>query len=147
MDHLTERQMQDHVRGTLAPDEALSFRAHLEGCGDCRQRLAAFEALWGQLGTWAVPAVPSDFDARVVAGLPTQEKARKRLAWRGSLRVAAALVLAAGMGHALGRLTWKPLPPPPAGDANAAAAALHLDDGATAETLLAALEMPEEARP
>ena len=45
------------------------------------------------------------------------------------------------------RRDWKPLPPPPAGDANAAAAALHLDDGATAETLLAALEMPEEARP
>lgn len=147
MDHLTERQLQGHVQGTLAPDEALSFRAHLEGCGDCRQRLADFDALWGQLGAWAVPVGGGDLDARILASLPPQEIARSHVAWRGSLRVAAALLVAAGVGHAVGRLTWKPLPPPSGGDANAVAAALHLNDGATAETLLAALEAPEGARP
>jgi hypothetical protein len=63
-----------------------------------------------------------------------------------SMRVAAALVLAAGLGHAAGRLAWRTETQPPP-DPAAAAAALHLDDTDTAETLLAVLDAPEGAQP
>jgi hypothetical protein len=146
MDHLTDSQLQAHLQGEPGADEAQALAAHVRDCADCRQRLAALESVWGQLGTWTTPAPAPDLEARILAGLPARTAEPKGRGWVRSMRVAAALVLAAGIGHAAGRLAWRPAADN-SPDAEAAAAALHLDDPSTATMLLAALDAPEGGKP
>jgi hypothetical protein len=142
MAHATDRQLQAHLQGTLVADEERALAEHLQGCADCQQRLAALEGVWGPLGTWTVPAVPGDLKARIMEALPESTEAGRGRTWRQSMRVAAALLVAAGIGHAAGRLAWKPTTTP-APNAEAVAEALHLDDPTTATMLLAALDAPD----
>jgi anti-sigma factor RsiW len=142
MAHVMDRQLQAHLQGRLAADEEGVVAAHLRECADCRQRLAALEGIWGQLGTWTAPAVPGYLEGRILDALPPQPAAQKSHQWLRSMRVAAALLVAAGMGHAAGRLAWKPATTP-APNAEAVAEALHLDDPTTATMLLAALDAPD----
>lgn len=146
MDHLTDSQLAAHVQGNLAPHEAAAMAAHLRDCADCQQRLTGLESVWGHLGTWTPPPPTRDLEARILAALPARSAVRKGHGWLRSIRVAAALLLAAGIGHAAGRFAWRPAVDNPP-DAEAAAAALHLDDTSTATTLLAALDAPEGVQP
>ena len=146
MDHLTDSQLLAHSQSVVAPEEAPAIAAHLRDCAECQQRLAALESVWGHLGMWTAPPPPQDLEARILAALPAQAVAPKSHGWMRSMRVAAALLLAAGIGHAAGRFAWRPAVETPA-DADAAAAALHLDDASTATTLLAALDAPEGVQP
>ncbi len=143
MDHLTDRQLLALVQGELVPEEAQT--AHIQDCATCQQRLAALKSVWGHLGAWSPPPPPQDLETRLLAALPVRPPVHQGQ-WLRSLRVAAALLLAAGIGHAAGRLAWRPAVANPA-DADAAAAALHLDDFSTATTLLAAIDAPEGVQP
>jgi hypothetical protein len=80
--------------------------------------------------------------AKILTALPAQPAEKKGRSWLRAMRVAAALLLAAGLGHGVGRMLWRPPATTPP-DAQAAAESLHLDDPTTATMLLAALEAPE----
>ena len=144
MDHPSDSQLVEHVQSGSATGSPVD--EHLRTCGDCQQRLAAMEALWTQLGHWQVPPAPAGLESRILAALPGPRAAARPQYLFKSLRVAAALLLAAGIGHAAGRMAWRPAVDAPA-DETAAASALHLDDGSTAEALLAALDTPEGVQP
>jgi anti-sigma factor RsiW len=148
MDHLTEMQILARVQGRLTPDDAGPVEAHLQVCTACRERVAAQNHLWQQLETWGVPPVSADLAERVLDALPAPATHRlPRVGWMRPLRAAAAILLAIGLGHVAGRLTWKPASSPPAPDEAAVAQSLHLDDAGTADILLAALEAPEGVQP
>lgn len=146
MNHVPDSQLLAHLQGRLAPPDAAQLLAHLRQCVPCQQRLTALESVWGHLATWTPAPPPLDLESRILASLPGRPAVEKGSAWLGSLRVAAALLLAAGIGHAVGRMAWRPADSPPV-DAEAATAALHLDDESSAQTLLAALDAPEGVHP
>jgi anti-sigma factor RsiW len=146
MVHVTDRQLQARLQGTLAVDEEQALGAHLRECSGCQQRLTALQAAWKPLGMWAAPSVPPDLQLKIMAALPAQPATQRSHPWWRSLRVAAALLLAAGIGHGAGRMLWRPpMTTPP--DAEAVAESLHLDDPTTATMLLAALDAPEGGQP
>jgi anti-sigma factor RsiW len=141
MNHASDRQLLAHLQEALSADDEQALAAHLRDCGACRQRLAELGGVWRLLGSWKAPGVPGDLRERILTALPAQPATPKASGWRRPLRVAAALALAAGIGHVAGRFTWEPAAPPP--NEEAAAASLHLDEPTTARLLLAALDAPE----
>jgi hypothetical protein len=146
MAHVTDKQWQDHLQGALAAEEEQALAGHLRECGECQRRLAALKTAWGLLGAWTAPSAPPDLKMKILAALPAQPAAKRSHLWLRSMRVAAALLVAAGIGHGAGRMLWKPpMTTPP--DAEAAAESLHLDDPTTATMLLAALDAPEGGQP
>ena len=141
MAHVTDKQWQDHLQGALAAEEEQALAGHLRECGECQRRLASLKTTWELLGAWTAPSA-TDLKMKILAALPAQPAAKRGHLWLRSMRVAAALLVAAGIGHAAGRMAWKPpMTTPP--DAEAAAESLHLDDPTTATMLLAALDAPE----
>ena len=85
--------------GELAEREAQHWRAHLEGCADCRQRAAELESLIDRLAE-EPPADPARVD-RVLAAISTPAAARPRRgtprwalpAFAGAALTAASLLL------------------------------------------------------
>ena len=93
--------------GELDAARAAEFEAHLEGCADCTQALAAQEALRKALGAPDLYAkAPPSLRSRVKAGIAAPGRARRPPAayWRG-LAVAASLVLV--LGGAWRAATWR----------------------------------------
>ncbi|MBM4037181.1 MAG: hypothetical protein FJ290_01590 [Planctomycetes bacterium] len=131
MSHLREAELVELAAGRLEPPARSAAEAHVGGCAECRARLDAAHRAWQALGSWEVTAGHDLADAIVeVAGRQAQVPAVP--AWRRAigpvLRAAAAVVLAAGIGHVAGR--WavpSRVSLPPVADERAAAEALSLD--------------------
>ena len=56
-----------HALHALPPDEQADFEAHLDGCADCRDEVASFEATAVRLAALADEAPPADVRANVMA--------------------------------------------------------------------------------
>ena len=93
----------DLAAGLAEPSDAT--QEHLRGCADCAGRLQEFRQTMALMDEWEAPEPSAYFDTRLAARLREEkiaEAARGRgwLAWlpRPAMALAAALVLAAGMG-------------------------------------------------
>lgn len=137
MSHPTERQLVDYARHGTRTDEARQVAAHLLSCADCQARADQLADLWRLLGSWETPAPARDFTTDVLARIPRETPQRRR--WEYA-RIAAAIVLAVGLGHLAARTLRTPVPPPPP-DAAAAAENLGLDALAAAPDLDLVLQL------
>lgn len=83
------------------PDAQRDFlQSHLAQCSVCRQRHASLQATWDQLGQWQVTLPSHDLTGAILAAAG-RESLRYRWYARGG--IAAALLVAAGVGWTAGR--------------------------------------------
>lgn len=101
-----------YVLGALPPDEETAFEAHLAGCEVCRQEVSELRDVVDVLPLAASPVEPSsDLKGRIMGALepegpqrpvltpvPSQRPVRRWLNLPSAALVAAALLLAAGLG-------------------------------------------------
>ena len=147
MMHPSDAQLLDHMERRLPQAESAEVGAHLSACAACQARLASLKAVWEPLGLWS-PTLPTpDVTENVLARLSTAKQATPRVFPWPAIRVAAAILIAVGVGHITGRLTWRSAPAVASPvDEAAAASALQLDvlDNSAANTLVALLDAPPE---
>jgi anti-sigma factor RsiW len=114
MEHTTEIELLDYVAGRLAASETDQVRRHIAECADCAGRYRQTRQMWDTLGKWQVDSSDHQIADRIQA-LAAESKPQRRpeprvfFPFRGSvlaaLRIAAAIILAVGGGHLLGRFT------------------------------------------
>jgi hypothetical protein len=154
MEHLSDIALIELAAGRADAETQRAAEAHLAACPECAARLAATARTWQVLGEWQVTA-PEWSAERIVAAARRLPPASP---WRPLLRVAAAIVLAAGIGHAAARWGWPLAAPshrsaPDESAREAATMALSLDvlaqqsAGGLAEAVLDLGAAPEEAQP
>ena len=134
MEHLRQIDLIELASERLCADRRADAEVHLAACAECRERLDAVRQTWQTLGKWRV-AAGRDLEAEIVRAAGRQAQTPPIPAWRRRaspvIRVAAAILLAAGIGHAAGR--WarpQSTGSPPVlteADERAAAEALSLD--------------------
>ena len=94
------------VAGELASARREQALEHLAGCADCRQRHEELQATWRTLGHWQPTAPGKDLWTAIAA------QAGRRPAAMPWARLAAAVVLAAGLGSAAAFLAPPRVTPP-----------------------------------
>ena len=134
MKHADDRDLLALIAGH-PPDELRGqVDRHVADCAECRGRLDEMRRVHQLLGEWDVTAGGSDLAPAVVAAARREAPTAAAPAWRrhapALLRVAAALVVGAGLGH-LGARALRPAGEGGAGvggkvEAAAAAQALSL---------------------
>ena len=98
---VSPEELMAHLDGELAPERAVSVRAHLSDCAACQTLAAQLRGLTDDLRTWTVEAPPETLRA---PARPPAPRARGLFArWPPALRHAAA---AAGVIVALGSVLW-----------------------------------------
>lgn len=113
MRHMRDIELIELAGGQIAPDEMM--RSHLAACAECRRRYEAMRQVHTALGAISTdgadvdlwPAVANRLDERAPIRLPGAQATALRL-----LRVAATVLIGAGLGHGAGRL-WLPTNAPP----------------------------------
>jgi hypothetical protein len=103
--HLSDQQVESYRRRALSPQELLAVDDHIAACSECRMRLAEGESLSGSLAAWealgeSAASPPSSHSA--VPGLSFRERTRPYFA--------AASILVAAVGLAVGLARWSPKP-------------------------------------
>jgi anti-sigma factor RsiW len=91
--------------GRLDDSQVDACERHLEGCGECRQFVAAQKSVWSALDAWEPPPVSPAFDARLYQRIEREttwwERVRRNLGVPG-LRPALPLAAAACITLAIG---------------------------------------------
>lgn len=82
--------------------------AHLAECDACRERYRSLQAIWDQLGQWEATIPSHDLTGAILAAA-SQESVRSR--WYLRSGIAAAILVAAGIGWTVGRLPAHPSRP------------------------------------
>ena len=150
-DHPTELELIEWVADRLETERAEAVQAHVAACDACRQKASAQREAWDNAGGWDVRPPARDLWPAVEARLRDDRHAAQvnRPGWpRVAIRAAAAVLLAAAVGHVAGRLVRSrggQSPPP-----TAFVQSLHLDalGGKSAVGLSDALQalMPEYSK-
>jgi anti-sigma factor RsiW len=94
------------VGGEVPADRRERLVGHLQSCPSCRRTFDEIQATWELLGELQVQPTGADFTSRVLAA------AARRPAPLPWLRIAAAIVVAAGAGWIAGRAMPLPGPAP-----------------------------------
>jgi anti-sigma factor RsiW len=125
--HLTDAQAQRLLDGALLEAEAAEVERHLSACEGCQALVASYSALGEALEeALAVPDLPADFTAGVLARVDARARAaarERRFAMGICAAVAVALVLVAALA---GAGTWAPLASRVVSDLGAAGQALRI---------------------
>ena len=112
MEHIDDINLFDYVSGRLPEAEAGPLRQHMAGCPACEKRYQDVVDVWDSLGRWQVDSSGHQIADRIEALAAENESARRKSPARihsfmrsftASLRVAAAVLVAMGAGHLLGR--------------------------------------------
>lgn len=158
MRHADDRDLLALIAGHLPEERRGQVERHVADCAECRGRLEGMRQVHQLLGKWEVTTAGSDLAPAVVAAARREAQAAAAPAWRrhapALLRLAAALVLGAGVGH-LGARAVRPAGEGVPGvgsevDATAVAQALSLSvfeeasPAGLAESLLGAEQATEE---
>ncbi len=107
MKHVSRPELIRLASGELDDGERSEAEAHVEACEACRTALAEVSALRDLLGEWTVDASSRDAWSSIEQRLdaPSTAGSRSRRRWvAGASRIAAAILLGAGVGHTAGRL-------------------------------------------
>jgi len=109
MRHVREADLLALASGELSDARHREIELHVSSCAACRRAQAEMASVHGLLGEWDVDVGDRDawqaIDRRLGAPAPVRVPRR----WHGVARmsrIAAAVMLGVGMGHAAGRLTW-----------------------------------------
>jgi len=119
MEHVTDIQMMMLLGGHSPPDQRHAAEEHLAACDRCRARYQQMAEVWAALGRWELPPGDHGVRERVLAAAGTDASLHPSSPWRrwalATLKAAASVVIAAGVGYAAGR--WnRSQPGPPPGD-------------------------------
>ena len=97
-----------HLSGELAPEQRRDFQEHLGECSVCRAARDELRESWELLGGWEIDAATVDLTDRILArtdaGRRPLTPTRPTPWWAATLRAAASIALAVGMGVAAGYL-------------------------------------------
>lgn len=157
MQHPTDIQMMEFLGGHLPPDQHARAMEHLAACQACRSRHQQLAEIWGVLGEWEVPAGEHDVLDRVLAAAGAGGTIRFPGVWRQwttvTLKAAASILLAVGVGYAAARWDRPARVPPPNNLEQRVASSLYLQTfesgtpGGLSELVLAtAAPVAEEER-
>ncbi len=122
MEHISEIKLLDYVADKLPASESEHIRRHIAQCSDCASRCQQVRQMWDTLGNWQVDSSAHQVADRIEALAAESESRRhsKRkvlIPWPSSVlavvRIAAAIILAVGGGHLLGRFTTPSSEPTP----------------------------------
>ena len=111
--HLSDDRIQEVLDRRLEDAALAGAREHARSCEACGARLAAFEALQGEMRRLTAPDLPPGLAAEIAAALD-REDARSRRAPRSRLYWAAGVAGLLLLGGLLVRLADRPEPVPPA---------------------------------
>lgn len=109
MGHVREADILALVSGELSDARHREIEAHVSACAACRRVRAETASVHGLLGEWGVDVADRDVWPAIERrlGAPTSVRVPRR--WHvvaRMSRIAAAVMLGVGLGHAAGRLTW-----------------------------------------
>jgi len=114
MKHISEIKLLDYLAGRLAADESEPVRRHIAECSDCASRHQQSRQTWNTLGKWQVDSSAHQIADRIEVLANESERQRRSerkilIPFRNSVlaafRIAAAIILAVGGGHLLGRFS------------------------------------------
>ncbi len=120
-----QRRLEAYLAGELGGGEHARVEKHLAACAECAPALERARRLHERLGQKATPPLPAGFHARLMArarGRAEQRRRSERIlrpfggapAMAAGLRaaVAAAVIVAFGIGALIGRDMWRGQEPP-----------------------------------
>ena len=116
MNHPTELELVEWTAGRLEPERAEAVRAHVADCEACARTASAQRDTWDALGDWTVTPPACDLWPAVEArleGTSAPARAVGRGWFRTVFRAAAAILLAAAVGHVAGRWVRSRVGEPP----------------------------------
>jgi len=114
MEHISEITLLDYMAGKLAADESEPVRRHIAECSACASRHQQTRQMWDTLGEWQVDSSAHQVADRIEVLANESERQRRperkiliplRSSVLAAFRIAAALILAVGGGHLLGRFS------------------------------------------
>ena len=156
MRHPTDIKMMEFIGGRLPPDQRERTIEHLASCQACQSRHQEMTEVWDVLGQWEVSPGEHDLQERVLAAASADRTIRfpgARRQWMlVTLKTAASIVLAVGVGYAAAKWDRSALAPPPSNIEQRVAASLYLDTfesgtpAGLSELVLATAEPHEEEK-
>jgi anti-sigma factor RsiW len=110
MRHVSEADLLAFASGELSDAKHREIEAHVSTCAACRRAQAETASVQGLLDEWDVdgadrdawPAIERRLGEPASVGVPRRWHVVARMS-----RIAAAVLLGVGLGHAAGRLTWR----------------------------------------
>ena len=114
MEHLNDSELMEYAANRLPEAKSRELREHIDGCPKCEKRYRETVDLWSTLGQWRVDVSSHGIADRIMAlaseDISTRRKNRVRTlpfirSFTAALRVAAAVLIAIGAGHLLGRFS------------------------------------------
>ena len=96
------------IAGELPDAERDLVLAHLAQCNACRELHRSLQVTWEQLGQWE-PTIPSRDLTGAILAAASRESIHSR--WYARSGIAAAILVAAGIGWTMGRLPSQPSRP------------------------------------
>ena len=112
MKHVNDIELMEYIAGKLNALGNEKVREHLEACHECSIRWRKAVEAWNTLGQWSVDTAGHDVAERITAIAEEEERGRKQYRKARDLRmgflptvvrIAASIVIAAGIGHKLGK--------------------------------------------
>ena len=122
MEHINDVELLEYLSERLPDTKNQQFQRHMVECAECRQRCRDAVHVWEILGRWDVDSSGHEIADRIEAlaakdKSAPQENHTKRIpfirSFKAALRVAAAIILAVGGGHLLGRYSVSQNTPDP----------------------------------
>jgi hypothetical protein len=138
MRHIDDSEIYQYISGELPEAKAQQIRQHMAECEACQNRYQESVALWDTLGRWQVDSSGHQITDRIEAlAVKTESDLGENLtrtipfirSFGTMFRVAAAIIIAIGGGHLLGRYSLPRSTPVPsvAGDRPKYVAALGFE--------------------
>ena len=112
MRHIDDSEIYQYVSGELPEAKVRQIRQHVAECEDCQSRYRETMVLWDTLGSWQVDSsghqIADRIEAIAAKAESDQRESRTRTipfirSFASALRIAAAIIIAIGGGHMLGR--------------------------------------------
>ena len=101
MEHVSDIELIEMLGGHLEPDRLKSVESHLAECERCAGRRDEMARTWDDLGDWET--VPGQDLAPEILRRASMQPARISIWQRPSVKVAATVLIAVGLGHVAGR--------------------------------------------
>jgi hypothetical protein len=90
MNHLTETQLNEYLDSLMDAPAQTALQVHIAGCAECRERLAALQAVFQALSTLPEETPMQDLTPSILQALPNGSA---RLGWRLAFAFQAGLSL------------------------------------------------------
>jgi len=105
MKHISDMQILDLLGGHVQADEQKRLLAHIAQCADCQQHWNELRQTWDELGEWEIDASRLDLLSNLTSSIHHRSQRLNFLSLTGLTRIAASILLAAVIGHAVGRFS------------------------------------------